>query len=33
LRVEFSIGDATMEFTPAEVRDLVERLASAPAAS
>lgn len=31
LRVEFSIGDATMEFTPAEVRDLVARLASAPA--
>ncbi len=33
LRVEFSIGDATMEFTPAEVRDLVERLASVPRAA
>jgi len=29
-RVEFSIGDATMEFTPDEVRDLVGRLASGP---
>jgi threonine aldolase len=28
-RLEFSIGDATMQFTPAEVCDLVERLGSA----
>jgi len=29
-RIEFSIGDATMDFTPAEVRDLVGALTSAP---
>jgi hypothetical protein len=29
LRVEFSIGDATMGFSPTEVRNLVERLVAA----
>ncbi|HEY0493417.1 MAG TPA: beta-eliminating lyase-related protein [Candidatus Dormibacteraeota bacterium] len=33
LRIEFSIGDATMKFTPAAVRDLVERLVSGPRAA
>ena len=27
-RIEFSVGDATLEFTPSEVRDLIEALAS-----
>jgi hypothetical protein len=27
-RIEFSVGDATLAFTPSEVRDLIEALAS-----
>src|ERR1700682_6104318 len=30
-RIEFTVGDATMDFTPAEVRELIRALASAPA--
>ncbi len=30
-RIEFTVGDATMDFTPAEVRELIKALASAPA--
>ena len=30
-RIEFSVGDATMDFTPAEVRDLIGGLTSIPA--
>jgi hypothetical protein len=30
-RIEFSVGDATMHFTPPEIRDLIGALTSAPA--
>jgi threonine aldolase len=32
-RIEFSVGDATMGFTPTEVRDLIAALASTPSGS
>jgi len=30
-RIEFTVGDATLDFTPAEVRDLIAALTNAPA--
>ena len=30
-RIEFTVGDATMDFTPTEVRDLIAALINAPA--
>jgi hypothetical protein len=32
-RIEFSVGDATMDFTPTEIRDLIGALTSGPGRS
>jgi hypothetical protein len=32
-RIELSVGDATMDFTPTEIRDLIGALTSGPGRS